>query len=120
MERESYDQAIAALSKLLRYGPVSSEIQSFSCPFMSFQSRAWWTRSEADHELSLMPGPTYLLIDWRLWFLVDSSEQSNLQGVAAAKIKQITAELETVGSKGFNPYTRIQTGFNLFKTQKYE
>ncbi|XP_044491886.1 carbonic anhydrase 2-like [Mangifera indica] len=65
MERESYDQAIAALSKLL-------------------------------------------------------SEQSNLQGVAAAKIKQITAELETVGSKGFNPYTRIQTGFNLFKTQKYE
>ncbi|KAJ0038779.1 hypothetical protein Pint_22974 [Pistacia integerrima] len=48
------------------------------------------------------------------------SEQSNLEGVAAAKIKQITADLETVGSKGFNPDERIQTGFNHFKKEKYE
>ncbi|XP_044491043.1 carbonic anhydrase 2-like isoform X1 [Mangifera indica] len=48
------------------------------------------------------------------------SEQSNLEGIAAAKIKQLTAELETVGSNGFNPDERIQTGFNLFKKEKYE
>lgn len=61
-----------------------------------------------------------IVVDWRLWFFVNYSEQSNLEGIAAAKIKQLTAELETVGSNGFNPDERIQTGFNLFKKEKYE
>nr|XP_048322858.1 carbonic anhydrase 2-like isoform X2 [Ziziphus jujuba var. spinosa] len=48
------------------------------------------------------------------------SEKEHLEEVAAAKIKQITAELESAGSKHFDPVDRIKTGFNHFKTQKYE
>nr|XP_048322500.1 carbonic anhydrase, chloroplastic-like isoform X2 [Ziziphus jujuba var. spinosa] len=48
------------------------------------------------------------------------SEKEHLEEVAAAKIKQITAELESAGSKHFDPVERIKTGFNHFKTQKYE
>ncbi|KAI4314326.1 hypothetical protein L6164_027246 [Bauhinia variegata] len=48
------------------------------------------------------------------------SEKADLEGVAAAKIKQITAELNAAGSKPFNPDQRVQTGFAHFKTEKYE
>ncbi|KAH7511085.1 hypothetical protein FEM48_ZijujUnG0053800 [Ziziphus jujuba var. spinosa] len=48
------------------------------------------------------------------------TEKEHLEEVAAAKIKQITAELESAGSKHFDPVERIKTGFNHFKTQKYE
>ncbi|KAK7250554.1 hypothetical protein RIF29_33066 [Crotalaria pallida] len=48
------------------------------------------------------------------------SMKADLGGVAAAKIKQLTAELEAVGSKPFNPDERIRTGFTHFKTEKYE
>lgn len=44
------------------------------------------------------------------------SEKSGLGGVAAAKIKQLTAELEAE----FNPVEKIQAGFTHFKTEKYE
>jgi carbonic anhydrase len=48
------------------------------------------------------------------------SEKANLGGVAAAKIKQLTAELEVTAANGFNPDQRIQTGFAQFKKEKYE
>ncbi|KAJ6981181.1 hypothetical protein NC653_024548 [Populus alba x Populus x berolinensis] len=40
------------------------------------------------------------------------SEKADLGSVAAAKIKQITAELEAASSKGFDPVERIKTGKN--------
>ncbi|XP_061356994.1 carbonic anhydrase 2-like isoform X1 [Gastrolobium bilobum] len=48
------------------------------------------------------------------------SEKADLGGVAAAKIKELTAELEAVGSKPFNPDDRIRTGFVQFKNEKFE
>ncbi|KAK7252372.1 hypothetical protein RIF29_36271 [Crotalaria pallida] len=48
------------------------------------------------------------------------SEKADLGEVAAAKIKQLTAELESVDSKPFNPDERIRTGFVHFKTEKFE
>ncbi|KAB5537551.1 hypothetical protein DKX38_015084 [Salix brachista] len=47
-------------------------------------------------------------------------EKADLGSVAAAKIKQITAELEAAGSKGFDPVERIKAGFVHFRTEKYE
>ena len=44
------------------------------------------------------------------------SEKSGLGGIAAAKIKQLTADLEAE----FNPVEKIKTGFTHFKTEKYE
>ncbi|KAL3526058.1 hypothetical protein ACH5RR_014430 [Cinchona calisaya] len=48
------------------------------------------------------------------------SERGGYGPVAAAKIEQITAELQTTGSKGFDPVERIKTGFIQFKKEKYE
>ncbi|CAN1320910.1 Carbonic anhydrase, chloroplastic [Linum perenne] len=50
------------------------------------------------------------------------SEKADLGSVAAAKIKQLTAELETAdGScKDFDPVQRLKSGFHTFKTEKYE
>lgn len=49
------------------------------------------------------------------------SEKNDLEGVAAAKIKQITAELEaTSGNEAFDPVERIKTGFKHFKTEKFD
>ncbi|XP_038703088.1 carbonic anhydrase 2-like isoform X2 [Tripterygium wilfordii] len=48
------------------------------------------------------------------------SQRSDLGDVAAAKIKQITAELQAAGSTGFDPVERIKTGFTHFKKEKYE
>ncbi|KAI5352337.1 hypothetical protein L3X38_005228 [Prunus dulcis] len=45
------------------------------------------------------------------------SENADLEGVAAAKIKQITAELE---SGGLDPVEKIRTGFLHFKKEKFE
>uniref|UniRef100_A0A6N2N333 Carbonic anhydrase n=1 Tax=Salix viminalis TaxID=40686 RepID=A0A6N2N333_SALVM len=39
-------------------------------------------------------------------------EKADLGSVAAAKIKQITAELEEAGSKGFDPVERMKAGKN--------
>ncbi|GAV81280.1 Pro_CA domain-containing protein [Cephalotus follicularis] len=47
------------------------------------------------------------------------SEKAHLESVAAAKIKQITTELEGTGSE-FDPIQRIKTGFIQFKKEKYE
>ncbi|KDP26586.1 hypothetical protein JCGZ_17744 [Jatropha curcas] len=48
------------------------------------------------------------------------SEKADLGSVAAAKIKQITAELEAAGSAEFNAEQRMKAGFVHFKTEKYE
>ncbi|XP_010533173.1 PREDICTED: beta carbonic anhydrase 4-like isoform X2 [Tarenaya hassleriana] len=48
------------------------------------------------------------------------SKKSDLGNVAAAKIKQLTAELKEVGSSRSDAVERIKSGFILFKTQKYE
>ncbi|KAK6922184.1 Carbonic anhydrase [Dillenia turbinata] len=52
------------------------------------------------------------------------SEKSDLEGVAAAKIKKITAELEAATFKGSakpaDPVQRLKTGFDFFKKEKYE
>ncbi|KAM7251710.1 hypothetical protein ACFE04_023593 [Oxalis oulophora] len=47
------------------------------------------------------------------------SEKADLGEVAAAKIKQLTADLEAAADR-FNPDQRIQTGFSQFKKEKYE
>uniref|UniRef100_A0A5B7AC33 Carbonic anhydrase n=1 Tax=Davidia involucrata TaxID=16924 RepID=A0A5B7AC33_DAVIN len=48
------------------------------------------------------------------------SEKGELEVVAAAKIKQLTAELEATAAKEFNPVERIKTGFTHFKKEKFE
>ncbi|KAF3943066.1 hypothetical protein CMV_030341 [Castanea mollissima] len=48
------------------------------------------------------------------------SDKADLGAVAAAKIKQITAELEKSGSNQFDPVDRIKTGFIHFKKEKFE
>ncbi|KAK6928338.1 Carbonic anhydrase [Dillenia turbinata] len=48
-------------------------------------------------------------------------EKQELGPVAAAKIGQITAQLQTVdGKPSFDPVDRIKTGFVKFKREKYE
>ncbi|KAK1432778.1 hypothetical protein QVD17_09678 [Tagetes erecta] len=48
------------------------------------------------------------------------SEKEELAPVAAAKIDQITAQLQTPDTKpAFDPVERIKTGFAKFKTEKY-
>ncbi|XP_047323580.1 carbonic anhydrase 2-like isoform X2 [Impatiens glandulifera] len=48
------------------------------------------------------------------------SEKNDLEWVAAAKIKQLTADLEAIAVKQFDPVDRLKTGFARFKTEKYE
>ena len=49
------------------------------------------------------------------------SEKGELKAAAAAKVEQITAELQTPPSNdAFNPVERIKTGFVHFKKEKYE
>ncbi|PON98950.1 Carbonic anhydrase [Trema orientale] len=48
------------------------------------------------------------------------SEKGHLGDVAAAKIRQITSDLEAAGSDQFDPLERIKSGFLHFKTEKYE
>lgn len=66
-------------------------------------------------------------LDWLLlWSLTvvfqlfDCSEKADLEGVAAAKIKQLTAELEKAGSNQFDPVEKLKSGFVHFKTEKFE
>ncbi|XP_030511681.1 carbonic anhydrase 2-like [Rhodamnia argentea] len=47
------------------------------------------------------------------------SDKCELQGVAAAKVKQITADLAAAGD-GFDPVERIKSGFAHFKKEKFE
>ncbi|XAR48064.1 Carbonate dehydratase [Bertholletia excelsa] len=48
------------------------------------------------------------------------SEKGDLEVYAAAKIKQLTAELEAAANKPFNPVERMKTGFDHFKKEKFE
>ncbi|KAK2997373.1 hypothetical protein RJ639_026431 [Escallonia herrerae] len=48
------------------------------------------------------------------------SEKEDLGPVAAAKVDQITAELQTTETKPFSPVDRMKTGFIKFKKEKYE
>ncbi|KAL9226333.1 hypothetical protein vseg_002160 [Gypsophila vaccaria] len=52
------------------------------------------------------------------------SEKAGLEDVAAAKIKQVTADLQSVQNGGptpdFDPVERLQSGFTRFKTEKYD
>ncbi|KAG6793498.1 hypothetical protein POTOM_002707 [Populus tomentosa] len=51
------------------------------------------------------------------------SDKEELKTVAAAKVEQITAELQTVSSadpKAFDPVEKIKSGFIHFKKEKYE
>ncbi|KAJ7943640.1 Carbonic anhydrase [Quillaja saponaria] len=48
------------------------------------------------------------------------SQKADLQGVATAKINQITADLKAADSKSFDPDERVKTGFISFKKEKYE
>ncbi|KAF2286644.1 hypothetical protein GH714_023280 [Hevea brasiliensis] len=48
------------------------------------------------------------------------SEKADLGSVAAAKIKQIMAELEAASTAEFNPDEQIKAGFIHFKTEKYD
>ncbi|QHO03154.1 carbonic anhydrase 2 isoform X1 [Arachis hypogaea] len=47
-------------------------------------------------------------------------DKAILGSLAAAKIKQLTADLEAAGSTPFNPDDRIRTGFDHFKKEKFE
>ncbi|KAL0385544.1 UNVERIFIED_CONTAM: Carbonic anhydrase, chloroplastic [Sesamum radiatum] len=48
------------------------------------------------------------------------SEKSGLGEVAAAKVKQLTAELAATDESAFDPVQRIRTGFEHFKKENYE
>jgi len=67
--------------------------------------------------------PGYWRVSYDFSFGCVASEKADLSGVAAAKIKQLTAELETAtanGSTPFNPDERIRTGFAHFKNEKFQ
>ncbi|GAB2297381.1 hypothetical protein Dimus_031488 [Dionaea muscipula] len=49
-----------------------------------------------------------------------SGKVDSVKTVAAAKIKQVTAELEAAESKGFDPIEKIKAGFIRFKTEKFD
>ena len=54
-------------------------------------------------------------------YVLGYSDKADLGSVAAAKIKQITAELEAAADPTlFDPIKRIETGFLHFKKEKYE
>ncbi|PHU09390.1 Carbonic anhydrase, chloroplastic [Capsicum chinense] len=48
------------------------------------------------------------------------SEKNELEDAAAAKIRQLTAELEGVEGKNSDPDEKIRAGFAHFKAEKYE
>lgn len=48
------------------------------------------------------------------------SEKNELEDTAAAKIRQLTAELEEAGKKKSDPDEKIRSGFAHFKAEKYE
>ncbi|KAK4429836.1 Carbonic anhydrase, chloroplastic [Sesamum alatum] len=48
------------------------------------------------------------------------SEKSGLGEVAAAKVKQLTAELAATDDSAFDPVQRIRSGFEHFKKENYE
>ncbi|KAL0357925.1 UNVERIFIED_CONTAM: Carbonic anhydrase, chloroplastic [Sesamum calycinum] len=48
------------------------------------------------------------------------SEKSGLGEVAAAKVKQLTAELAATDESAFDPVHRIRTGFEQFKKENYD
>ncbi|KAK1552352.1 hypothetical protein Q3G72_015181 [Acer saccharum] len=48
------------------------------------------------------------------------SMRCDLEGVAAEKIKNLTAELEAADPEKFDPVEKIRAGFTHFKTQKYD
>lgn len=48
------------------------------------------------------------------------SKKSDLGNIAAAKIKQLTSELEELDSSKIDSVERIKSGFNHFKTHNYE
>ncbi|XP_052206083.1 carbonic anhydrase 2-like isoform X2 [Diospyros lotus] len=48
------------------------------------------------------------------------SKKGELGDVAAAKIKNLTAELEATAASNFDPVERVKTGFAQFKTEKFE
>ncbi|KAL0336145.1 UNVERIFIED_CONTAM: Carbonic anhydrase, chloroplastic [Sesamum radiatum] len=48
------------------------------------------------------------------------SEKSGLGEVAAAKVKQMTAELAATDESAFDPVHRIRTGFEQFKKENYD
>ncbi|KAG2320924.1 hypothetical protein Bca52824_014137 [Brassica carinata] len=48
------------------------------------------------------------------------TKKSDLGNVAAAKIKQLTSELEQLDSSKIDSVERIKSGFNHFKTHNYE
>jgi hypothetical protein len=55
--------------------------------------------------------------------MVGCSDKEELKTVAAAKVEQITAELQTASSsdpKAFDPVEKIKSGFIHFKKEKYE
>ncbi|XAR65065.1 Carbonate dehydratase [Bertholletia excelsa] len=47
------------------------------------------------------------------------SDKGHLEGVAAAKIKQLTAELEAAAAKPFDAVERMKKGFTHFKKEKF-
>ncbi|VVA94805.1 unnamed protein product [Arabis nemorensis] len=47
------------------------------------------------------------------------SKKSDLGNVAAAKIKELTAELQELDSSNSDAVERIKSGFAQFKTEKY-
>lgn len=57
-----------------------------------------------------------------MWCWIVCSEKGELKASAAARVDQITAELQTASSDGklFNPVERMKQGFVHFKKEKYE
>lgn len=58
-----------------------------------------------------------------IYSCVCDSEKGDLKAVAAAKVEQITAELQTKtadGKPAFDAVERLKTGFIHFKKEKYE
>ncbi|KAE8704957.1 Beta carbonic anhydrase 2 [Hibiscus syriacus] len=99
MGSESYEEAIAALSKLL------SGVQPRTITYISVPT---------ENSVTVFNLSAYVILGY--------SDKADLGSVAAAKIKRITTELEAAvaDQTKFDPVKRIETGFLHFKKEKYE
>lgn len=149
MANDSYEDAIAGLTKLLRFfyylffgpnkpryyyyyflirqkkrvlfrhfdfAPPYPGLETNTCSLGLRRIRLLRLRSVLPNTGSHMT----CLIIWHFLIVFGYSEKSHLGDVAAAKIKQLTSELEGSGSGQFDPVEKIKSGFIHFRTEKYE
>lgn len=131
MALEVYEEAIAGLKKLLRYSilfrfwPRDSPTRKLNCAFPEADEAIFRygrisrpiNHQEFHFNTHSSLGPTLTAL-----LFLSSSENGELEGAAAAKVKKLMTELSGAAASkaGFDPVARIQAGFEHFKKDNYE